>query len=65
MSPIGALIASGVHRQVLACLIYVLETLSVIGFLLTKPDLILILVGAVIIILGLSNFYRLFISIRF
>jgi uncharacterized membrane protein YfcA len=52
MSPLGALVASVLHRQVLAGLIYLLETLSVIGFLLTGPEAVLIYAGLIIIAMG-------------
>uniref|UniRef100_A0A158PAZ1 Membrane transporter protein n=1 Tax=Angiostrongylus cantonensis TaxID=6313 RepID=A0A158PAZ1_ANGCA len=37
LAPFGSFLGSHFHRQVLATFIYVLETISVIGFLLTKP----------------------------
>ncbi|KAE9416045.1 hypothetical protein Angca_001405, partial [Angiostrongylus cantonensis] len=41
LAPFGSFLGSHFHRQVLATFIYVLETISVIGFLLTKPALYL------------------------
>lgn len=61
MSPIGAFLASIVHRQILAGLVYLLETLSVIGFLLTRPDWTLVLSGLLIILIG----YQLKITAQF
>ncbi|CAD5218867.1 unnamed protein product [Bursaphelenchus okinawaensis] len=56
-SPIGAFVSSHLHRQVLACFVYILETLAVLGFLITGPKWTLILAGAVIIIVGFSFFF--------
>ncbi|KAJ1359604.1 hypothetical protein KIN20_018373 [Parelaphostrongylus tenuis] len=41
LAPCGSFLGSHFHRQVLATFIYVLETISVIGFLLTGPALYL------------------------
>lgn len=51
-SPIGAFVSSHLHRQVLACFVYILETAAVIGFLATGPRWTLIVAGAVIILIG-------------
>ncbi|CAD5225596.1 unnamed protein product [Bursaphelenchus okinawaensis] len=59
-SPIGALLSSHLHRQVLACFVYILETTALIGFLITKPALHLIVIGAGIIVVAVLFF--LFIS---
>ncbi|CAD5225688.1 unnamed protein product [Bursaphelenchus xylophilus] len=56
-SPIGAFVSSHLHRQVLACFVYILETLAVLGFLITGPKWTLIVAGAVIIIVGFTFFY--------
>ncbi|KAK6743458.1 hypothetical protein RB195_010612 [Necator americanus] len=56
LAPFGSFLGSHFHRQVLASFIYVLEALSVIGFLLTRPPLILIGVGAAIILAGFGFF---------
>ncbi|CAD5228335.1 unnamed protein product [Bursaphelenchus xylophilus] len=55
-SPIGAFLSSHLHRQVLASFVYILETLALIGFLITKPDLYLIIAGAIIIIVAVAFF---------
>lgn len=49
--------SSHLHRQVLAMFIYILETLAVIGFLITRPPMILLVIGAVIIIIGTLFFF--------
>ncbi|VDO04242.1 unnamed protein product [Haemonchus placei] len=41
LAPFGSFLGSHFHRQVMACFIYVLEALSVIGFLITRPELTL------------------------
>ncbi|KAK6018729.1 hypothetical protein OSTOST_15662 [Ostertagia ostertagi] len=56
LAPFGSFLGSHFHRQVLACFIYVLECLSVIGFLLTRPDVTLICVGIAIIFAGFIFF---------
>uniref|UniRef100_A0A915CZF0 Uncharacterized protein n=1 Tax=Ditylenchus dipsaci TaxID=166011 RepID=A0A915CZF0_9BILA len=48
-APFGAFISSHLHRQVLASLVYILEVVSLIGFLITSPPLTLVGVGASII----------------
>ncbi|KAI6183802.1 Protein of unknown function DUF81 domain containing protein [Aphelenchoides bicaudatus] len=57
MSPIGAFVSSHVHRQVLAVFIYVLETAALIGFLVTRPAVMLVIVGAIIIAIGTAFFF--------
>ncbi|KAI6194642.1 hypothetical protein M3Y96_01146300 [Aphelenchoides besseyi] len=57
VSPLGAFISSHLHRQVLAAFVYALETIAVIGFLITGPPLTLIAAGAVIIVIGSLFFY--------
>ncbi|KAI6232745.1 hypothetical protein M3Y99_00999100 [Aphelenchoides fujianensis] len=52
MSPLGAIVASALHRQSLAFMVYALETLSVAGFLLTRPSIVLVLVGVLIVVIG-------------
>lgn len=52
MSPIGAFVSSHLHRQVLACFVYILETVAVIGFLITGPPVSLIITGVIIIVAG-------------
>jgi hypothetical protein len=37
--------------------VYVLETIAVIGFLITRPPVILLIAGAVIIIVGVLFFF--------
>ncbi|KAK5981305.1 hypothetical protein GCK32_005541 [Trichostrongylus colubriformis] len=56
LAPFGSFLGSHFHRQVLACFIYVLEGLSVIGFLLTRPEITLICVGVAIIFTGFLFF---------
>lgn len=56
LAPFGSFLGSHFHRQVLACFIYVLEALSVVGFLLTRPELVLIGAGIVIIFVGFGFF---------
>lgn len=56
-APVGAFFASHFHRQVLASILYVLELIALIGFLLTKPSLKLILIGFAIILFALILFY--------
>lgn len=53
----GAFLSSHLHRQVLASFIYILETLALIGFLITGPPLGIILVGGGIIVIGAVFFY--------
>ena len=48
--PLGALLSSHCHRQVLAATVYILEALALMGFLMTMPPLRLIAIGAAIII---------------
>ncbi|WKY02581.1 hypothetical protein Q1695_016112 [Nippostrongylus brasiliensis] len=57
MAPLGSFLGSHFHRQVLACFVYVLEALSVLGFLITQPPLVLVLIGAGIIIIAFAFFY--------
>lgn len=52
-APFGAFISSHLHRQVLASFVYILELCALIGFLITKPPLYLIIIGATIIIFRL------------
>ncbi|KAK6047287.1 hypothetical protein COOONC_15208 [Cooperia oncophora] len=56
LAPFGSFLGSHFHRQVLACFIYVLEALSVIGFLLTRPEMTLIYIGMGIIFAGFVFF---------
>ncbi|CAD5227057.1 unnamed protein product [Bursaphelenchus xylophilus] len=55
-SPLGALLSSHLHRQVLAFFIYILETLSVIGWLITRPSVMLIGVGSFIVVFAVIFF---------
>ncbi|KAJ1365918.1 hypothetical protein KIN20_026393 [Parelaphostrongylus tenuis] len=57
MAPFGSFIGSHFHRQVLAGLVYVLEALSIVGFLITQPPWHLIVISAVIIIFAFGFFY--------
>uniref|UniRef100_A0A1I7W9L5 Membrane transporter protein n=1 Tax=Heterorhabditis bacteriophora TaxID=37862 RepID=A0A1I7W9L5_HETBA len=41
LAPFGSFLGSHFHRQILAALIYILETLAVLGFLATGPPFIL------------------------
>ncbi|RCN41752.1 hypothetical protein ANCCAN_12293 [Ancylostoma caninum] len=56
LAPFGSFLGSHFHRQVLACFVYVLEALSLVGFLLTRPPLTLIGIGAAIILAGFGFF---------
>ncbi|PIO62555.1 hypothetical protein TELCIR_15882 [Teladorsagia circumcincta] len=56
LAPLGSFLGSHFHRKVLATFIYVLESLAVIGFLITKPTTELIVVGACIILFGFFFF---------
>ncbi|KAI6172576.1 hypothetical protein M3Y98_00988500 [Aphelenchoides besseyi] len=58
-SPAGAFVASHLHRQTLAFMVYILETISLIGFLLTQPKFTLLLVGCVIVIAHIFIFFAL------
>jgi len=49
-APFGAFLSSHCHRQVLASFVYILEFAALTGFLITKPPLSLILIGAGIIV---------------
>lgn len=49
---LGSFVGSHFHRQLLASLVYILETLAVIGFLITRPAWTLISCGAFIILFG-------------
>lgn len=51
-SPLGAFVSSHVHRQVLAVFIYVLETMALVGFLVTGPPMSLVLAGGIIIVVA-------------
>uniref|UniRef100_A0A7E4VWZ9 Sulfite exporter TauE/SafE family protein n=1 Tax=Panagrellus redivivus TaxID=6233 RepID=A0A7E4VWZ9_PANRE len=55
-APLGSLLASHFHRLVLASFVYILEALALIGFLATRPDLHLVLIGAGIICCSLGFF---------
>ena len=44
-APIGSVLGSHLHRQVIAALIYILEAASLVGFLLTKPTWFLIIMS--------------------
>ncbi|PIO74821.1 hypothetical protein TELCIR_03157 [Teladorsagia circumcincta] len=57
MAPVGSFLGSHFHRQVLACFIYILEALSLIGFLITGPSMPLMLFGAGIIVISFFFFY--------
>ncbi|CAD5228689.1 unnamed protein product [Bursaphelenchus xylophilus] len=57
MAPLGSLCASFLHRQVLACSIYVLETVALLGFLATGPAWRLIIIGAFIIVIASISFW--------
>uniref|UniRef100_A0A915D6P6 Magnesium transporter n=1 Tax=Ditylenchus dipsaci TaxID=166011 RepID=A0A915D6P6_9BILA len=48
-APLGSLLGSHFHRLVLAGFIYVLEIAAVVGFLCTRPDPILVVVGIIIV----------------
>ncbi|CAD5220136.1 unnamed protein product [Bursaphelenchus okinawaensis] len=56
-SPVGAFLSSHLHRQVLAATVYILETVALIGFLITGPPLSIVLVGALIIVIGSGFFF--------
>ncbi|KAI6197410.1 hypothetical protein M3Y94_01220700 [Aphelenchoides besseyi] len=58
-SPAGAFVASHLHRQTLAFMVYILETLSLIGFLLTRPKFTLLLVGCAIVVAHIFIFFAL------
>lgn len=45
MAPIGSLLGTHLHRQVVAGLVYVLEVVAVVGFLFTRPSFALIGIG--------------------
>ncbi|KAI1727390.1 sulfite exporter tauE/SafE domain-containing protein [Ditylenchus destructor] len=55
-APMGSLLASHFHRLVLAGAVYVLEIAAVIGFLLTRPDPILVLIGVGIVLASFAFF---------
>ncbi|CAD5229915.1 unnamed protein product [Bursaphelenchus okinawaensis] len=55
-SPLGALLSSHLHRQVLAFFIYILETLSIITWLITRPKLELIYGAGFIVIFAVIFF---------
>ncbi|KAK5981303.1 hypothetical protein GCK32_005539 [Trichostrongylus colubriformis] len=57
MAPVGSFLGSHFHRQVLACFVYVLEVLSLVGFLITGPPMPLVLFGAGIIVVSFFFFY--------
>lgn len=57
MAPFGSFLGSHFHRQVLACFVYALELLAVVGFLITQPPLSLVFVGAGIIAIAFLFFY--------
>ncbi|CAJ0598908.1 unnamed protein product [Cylicocyclus nassatus] len=56
LAPFGSFLGSHFHRQVLACFVYVLELLSLLGFLITGPPLYLIACGGAIILAGFGFF---------
>lgn len=49
-APMGSFLASHFHRLVLASFIYVLEVVAVLGFLITRPQPYLVLVGSIIVL---------------
>ncbi|KAH7716818.1 Protein F26A1.8 [Aphelenchoides avenae] len=55
----GAILASNFHRLTLAAFVYVLEVLSMIGFLATGPPVHLIYTGALIIFVAFAFFVAL------
>ncbi|VDO22050.1 unnamed protein product [Haemonchus placei] len=57
MAPVGSFLGSHFHRQVLACFVYVLEALSLLGFLITGPPIFLVVLGAGIIVVAFFFFY--------
>ncbi|KAK6743435.1 hypothetical protein RB195_010596 [Necator americanus] len=57
MAPIGSFIGSHFHRQVLACFVYALEALSVVGFLFTQPPFYLVAIGVGIIAVAFAFFF--------
>ncbi|CAJ0943021.1 unnamed protein product, partial [Mesorhabditis belari] len=58
-APLGSFLGSHFHRLVLASLIYILEILSVIGFLATRPSISFIVIGVIIIGIGFLFFITL------
>ncbi|CAD6188033.1 unnamed protein product [Caenorhabditis auriculariae] len=56
-APLGALIGSHFHRQVVAALVYVLEAATLVGFLLNGPSWQLLVCGTVIILIGCVFFH--------
>lgn len=56
MAPLGSFLGSHMHRQVLAGLIYILEAAALVGFLITRPSMLLILQGAFIILASFAFF---------
>uniref|UniRef100_W6NGR2 Membrane transporter protein n=1 Tax=Haemonchus contortus TaxID=6289 RepID=W6NGR2_HAECO len=57
MAPVGSFLGSHFHRQVLACFVYILEALSLLGFLITGPPIFLVVLGAGIIVVAFFFFY--------
>uniref|UniRef100_A0A1I7W9L2 MFS transporter n=1 Tax=Heterorhabditis bacteriophora TaxID=37862 RepID=A0A1I7W9L2_HETBA len=56
MAPIGSFLGSHFHRQVLATFVYVLEAISLLGFVATLPPTNLIITAIIIILLGFGFF---------
>jgi len=56
-APLGSLLASHFHRLVLAYMVYILEMVAVIGFLITGPPWRLVGIGAGIITFGFFFFF--------
>uniref|UniRef100_A0A914X9E7 Uncharacterized protein n=1 Tax=Plectus sambesii TaxID=2011161 RepID=A0A914X9E7_9BILA len=56
--PMGSFLGSFVHRQTLACAVYLLETVAIIGgFIIVKPGIGLTIACAAIVIGGFGFFY--------
>lgn len=51
--PLGAFLSSHLHRQVLAVMIYVLEAMALVGFLITQPPLRLVAISGAIMVFRL------------
>lgn len=49
-APLGSFLASHFHRLVLASFVYVLEVVAVLGFLATRPQPYLVLLGSMIVL---------------
>ncbi|CAI4223552.1 unnamed protein product [Auanema sp. JU1783] len=59
VAPVASFIGSHFHRQVLAWFVYIIEFAAIVGFVITGPPIILLVIGAAIIVVGFLFFFGL------